>query len=211
MERIWQPFEQEHRLGSQNGTGLGTTLSKMLAEKMGGGIDVKSKEGEGTTFTVRVPLTVSEPEATLNQTSFEPQVKLTGKRILAAEDNDINREILMEILDAYGASVTPAVNGQEAVELFSRSPVSSFDVILMDIQMPVLDGYGAAQAIRAMERPDGKTVPIFALTANAFKQEADRARESGMDDVITKPLDVNILLQKLSALGTGRSTADEAE
>lgn len=211
LERIWQPFEQEHRQGSQNGTGLGTTLSKMLAEKMGGGIDVKSKEGEGTTFTVRVPLTVSEPEATLNQTSLEPQVKLTGKRILAAEDNDINREILMEILDAYGASVAPAVNGQEAVELFSRSPVSSFDVILMDIQMPVLDGYGAAQAIRAMERPDGKTVPIFALTANAFKQEADRARESGMDDVITKPLDVNILLQKLSALGTGRSTADEAE
>ena len=203
LERIWQPFEQERRFGSQNGTGLGTTLSKMLAEKMGGGIDVESREGEGTTFTVRVPLAAAQPEQTPIQPNWEARVSLAGTRILAAEDNDINREILLEILAAYGADVTPAVNGREAVDLFSQSPVSSFDVILMDIQMPVLDGYDAARAIRAMDRPDGRTIPIFALTANAFKQEADRARESGMDDVITKPLDVDVLLQKLSALGAG--------
>lgn len=211
LKKIWQPFEQEHRFGSQNGTGLGTTLSKMLAEKMGGGIDVESREGEGTTFTVRVPLPIAQPEEVDSGSGSEHQFTLTGKRILAAEDNDINREILMEILDAYGAAVTPAVNGREAVELFSKSPVSSFDVILMDIQMPVLDGYEAAKAIRAMERTDSKTVPILALTANAFKQEADQARASGMDDVITKPLDVNILLQKLSALGTEHSREDGAE
>ena len=211
LERIWQPFEQEHRLGSQNGTGLGTTLSKMLAEKMGGGINVESREGEGTTFTVRVPLPLAQPEAVSDRAEQERPATLAGKRILAAEDNDINREILLEILAAYGADITPAVNGQEAVELFSGSAAFSFDVILMDIQMPVLDGYAAAKAIRAMKRPDSKAIPIFALTANAFKQEADRARESGMDDVITKPLDVNILLQKLSELGTNPSAAKEAE
>lgn len=211
LERIWEPFEQEHRFGSRNGTGLGTTLSKLLAEKMGGGIEVESQEGQGTTFTVRVPLPAAEPDEAPAPSEPERQVTLTGTRILAVEDNDINREILMEILSAYGAVVTPAINGQEAVELFSQSPVSSFDVILMDIQMPVLDGYGAAKAIRALERTDSRSVPIFALTANAFKKEADQARESGMDDVITKPLDVNILLQKLAALGAGRPAADTAE
>lgn len=198
LQKIWQPFEQEHRFGSQNGTGLGTTLSKMLAEKMGGGIDVESREGEGTTFTVRVPLPVAPPEIASGQAVPHRPETLAGKRILAVEDNDINREILAEILTGYGAVVTPAVNGQEAVDLFSQNPASSFDVILMDIQMPVLDGYGAARAIRAAKHPDGATIPIFALTANAFKKEADQARESGMDDVITKPLDVRVLLQKLS-------------
>lgn len=211
LERIWQPFEQENRFASQNGTGLGTTLSKMLAEKMGGGIDVESREGVGTTFTVRIPLPIAQPEEAIAQPDVEQQVTLTGKRVLAVEDNDINREILLEILAAYGADVTPAVNGQEAVDVFSQSPVSSFDVILMDIQMPVLDGYGAAKAIRAMNRPDGKAIPIFALTANAFKQEADQACASGMDDVITKPLDVNILLQKLSTLRRDHSAAGGAE
>ncbi len=201
LERIWQPFEQEHRLNSQNGTGLGTTLSKVLAEKMGGGIDVESREGEGTTFTVRLPLPIAQPEAEPDQTVSAEEITLAGKRILAVEDNDINREILMEILAEYGVDVTPAINGQEAVDIFAQSPAFSFDVILMDIQMPVLDGYGAAKAIRAMKRPDSAVVPIFALTANAFKKEADRARESGMDDVITKPLDVGVLLQKLSTQG----------
>jgi len=200
LQRIWQPFEQEHRLGSRNGTGLGTTLSKMLAEKMGGNIEVESREGEGTVFTVRIPLPATQPEAAPDRAEPARQVTLAGKRILAAEDNDINREILMEILTAYGAIVTPAVNGQEAVDAFTQNPVSFFDVILLDIQMPVLDGYGAAKAIRAMKRPDSSAIPIFALTANAFKKEADQARESGIDDVITKPLDVDVLLQKLSML-----------
>ena len=201
LERIWQPFEQEHRFGSQNGTGLGTTLSKMLAEKMGGGIDVESREGEGTTFTVRIPLPVAQPEEVPERSGPVQQATLAGKRILAAEDNDINREILMDILAAYGAIVTPAVNGQEAVDIFVQNPPFFFDVILMDIQMPILDGYDAAKAIRAMKREDSLVIPIFALTANAFKKEADKARDSGMDDVITKPLDVDVLLQKLSVLG----------
>lgn len=201
LEKIWEPFEQEHRLISQNGTGLGTTLSKMLAEKMGGDINVESCEGTGTTFTVRVPLQIAEPEAASVPSGAKQQITLEGKRILAAEDNDINREILIEILTGYGAMVTPAVDGQQAVELFGQCTPFSYDVVLMDIQMPVMDGYEATKAIRAMERPDSSVIPIFALTANAFKQEADQAKESGMDDVITKPLDVNVLLRKLSALG----------
>lgn len=201
LEKIWEPFEQEHRLISQNGTGLGTTLSKMLAEKMGGDINVESCEGTGTTFTVRVPLQIAEPEAASVPSGAKQQITLEGKRILAAEDNDINREILIEILTGYGAMVTPAVDGQQAVELFGQCTPFSYDVVLMDIQMPVMDGYQATKAIRAMERPDSSVIPIFALTANAFKQEADQAKESGMDDVITKPLDVNVLLRKLSALG----------
>ena len=211
LEKIWQPFEQEHRLGSQNGTGLGTTLSKMLTEKMGGSIEVESHVNEGTTFTVRLPLPIAQSEAVSDQAEHKRPATLAGKRILAAEDNDINREILLEILTAYGADITPAVNGQDAVELFSHSTNFAFDVILMDIQMPVMDGYEAAKAIRAMDRPDSASIPIFALTANAFKKEADQARESGMNDVITKPLDVDALLQKLSGLRTEQNTENGAE
>lgn len=208
LDKIWLPFEQEHRVTSINGTGLGTTLSKLLVEKMGGDIQVKSREGEGTTFTVRIPLPVSRPEEIPVLSIQERQVSLAGKRILAAEDNDINREILTEILSEYGAIIVPAVDGQEAVERFSESPAFSFDVILMDIQMPVLDGYEATKRIRALKRPDSQAIPIFALTANAFKREADLAVDSGMDDVVTKPLDVNVLLQKLSALKTARPQTD---
>lgn len=205
LEKIWNPFEQEHRFESQNGTGLGTTLSKMLVEKMGGTIKVESRIDEGTTFTIRIPFAIAPEETVRIKPEPESRISLAGLRILAAEDNDINREILIEILGGYGASVTAAVNGQEAVELFSQSKPFTFDVVLMDIQMPVLDGYGASKAIRALVRPDSASVPIFALTANAFKEEADRARESGMNDVITKPLDVAVLLGKLSGASSGRN------
>lgn len=197
LKRIWQPFEQERRPGSQNGTGLGTTLSKTLVEKMGGNIDVESEVGKGTTFTVRIPLPVAQQEETLNPVQTDSMAGGRGKHILAVEDNDINREILLEILESYGMDVTPAMNGHEAVELFQQSEPFFYDVILMDLQMPVMDGYEAVRAIRSLKRPDSKVV-IFALTANAFKEEADRARESGMDGVVTKPIDVNILLQKIS-------------
>ncbi|MCQ4637980.1 ATP-binding protein [Anaerovorax odorimutans] len=200
LERIWQPFEQERRIGSQNGTGLGTTLSKILAEEMGGTIGVESRPGEGTTFTVRIPFPVAGQEDTQASSEPEDQKTLAGKRILVVEDNDINREILMEILAGYEAAVECAVNGQEAVDLFTQSQPYWFDVILMDIQMPVLNGYEATEAIRALERPDSKETIIIALTANAFKEEADRALGCGMNGVVTKPLDVNMLLAKLSEL-----------
>lgn len=205
LEKIWNPFEQEHRFGSQNGTGLGTTLSKMLVEKMGGTIAVESQVDHGTTFTIWIPFPIAEAEELQIPEPAESQITLAGVRILAVEDNDINREILKEILTGRGAVVTVAADGQEAVDLFSGSAPFSFDVILMDIQMPVLDGYGAARFIRGLSRPDSTEIPIFALTANAFKKEADLALECGMNDVITKPLDVAVLLMKLSAMGHGHS------
>lgn len=198
LEKIWQPFEQERRPGSQNGTGLGTTLSKILAEKMGGSIGVESEVGKGTAFTVRIPLPAAQQQKDeLISAQTDRRAGVAGKHILAVEDNDINREILLDILEQYGMYVTPAVNGHEAVELFKQSEPFYYDVILMDLQMPVMNGYEAASTIRSLKRPDS-TVAIFALTANAFKEEADQARESGMDGVVTKPIDVSVLLERIS-------------
>lgn len=211
LERIWQPFEQERRIGSQNGTGLGTTLSKVLAEKMGGSIRVKSQLNAGTTFTVQIPLPIAPPEELPAQPEPADQAALDGMQVLAAEDNDINREILTEILSVHGAAVTAAVNGQEAAALFAQSEPFYFDVVLMDIQMPVLNGYEASKAIRALDRPDSAATPILALTANAFKQEADQAMKSGMNGVITKPLDVNALLEKLSEMGLQSARREQNE
>ena len=197
LKKIWEPFEQEHRPGSQNGTGLGTTLSKVLAEKMGGSIRVESELDKGTTFTVQIPLPVAEQEEEPMRASSDSMEQIAGKHILAVEDNEINRGILLDILAEYGIEAVSAANGQEAVERFGQSEPFYYDVILMDLQMPVMDGHEAAKAIRSMDRPDSG-VAIFALTANAFKEEAEQARESGMDGVITKPIDVSILLQKIS-------------
>lgn len=199
MERIWHPFEQENRVSDQNGTGLGTTLSKALAEKMGGTITVESSHGQGTTFTVLIPLPLAEAKETaINESMGE--MTLQEKSILVVEDNNLNREILQEILETYGAKVTAAANGQEAVEIFAKYTPHFFDVILMDIQMPLLNGYEATEKIRMMERSDGKKIPILALTANAFQEDVDRAIASGMDGVVTKPLDVSALLKKLIEL-----------
>lgn len=197
LKKIWEPFEQERRPGSQNGTGLGTTLSKILTEKMGGSIGVESELGKGTVFTVQIPLPVAQQEENLIHAQNDSRAEVAGKHILAVEDNDINREILLDILEEYGMDATPATNGQEAVELFKQSEPFYYNVILMDIQMPVMNGHEAAKAIRSLERPDND-VAILALTANAFKEDTDQARKSGMNGIVTKPIDVNILLQKIS-------------
>lgn len=205
LERIWKPFEQERRIGAQNGTGLGTTLSKVLVERMGGTIDVASRLNEGTTFTVQIPFPVAQADETVFPAETKEPESLAGLHIMAAEDNDINREILVEILTGYGARIETAVNGQEAVELYVQSEPFSFDVILMDIQMPVMNGYEATRAIRALDRPDSKVTPIFALTANTFKAEVDLALANGMNGIATKPLDIKALLQKLSELGVANT------
>lgn len=201
LEKIWLPFEQESRQASQNGTGLGVTLSRALVKKMGGTITVESWQGKGTVFTVQIPFSIVEADEETTDCGLDdkaPAKLLDGKRILAAEDNDINREILKEILQQYGAVVVEATNGREAVDFFAQSDPGTFEVILMDLQMPQLNGYEATMEIRALKRPDSKTVLIFALTANAFKEDADLAMASGMNDVVTKPLNIDTLLRKLS-------------
>lgn len=197
LERIWEPFEQERRVTSQSGTGLGTALSKTLVEAMGGTIEVESTLGVGTTFTISVPLPVSgETLAESTQTTAQ-EATLSAKRVLVAEDNDVNRMIIVDILNDEGCEVVEAVDGQAAVDAFAVSEPGYFDVVLLDLQMPILDGFGAAKAIRGLHRPDGATVFIMALTANALRDDVERAKRCGMNDVVTKPLNVAQLLEKL--------------
>ena len=202
LQRIWSPFEQERRVASQNGTGLGTTLSKTLVEKMGGTISVESQPGKGTVFTFSIPFPVVMPpkEETVPGDTQEEARTLQGKRILAVEDNEINRMIVVSILEAQGCELTEARNGQEALEAFEGNPPQYFDLILMDIQMPVMDGYEATKRIRALPRPDAGTVSIIAMTANAFSEDVERALSAGMDDVTTKPLDIKLLLKKIETI-----------
>ncbi len=203
LQRIWQPFEQENRTIYKNGTGLGTTISKNLVEKMGGTITVESAPDQGSTFTISIPLRISDRPVPANgQNARKNAVDLNGLRVLAVEDNELNRMIIKTILEAQGCLLTEAVNGKEAVDIFLDSPAHTFDLILMDVQMPIMDGYEAAGCIRRSPHPDAKTVPIFAVTANAFQADLDKALEAGMDDAITKPLDIAKLLDKMARLNT---------
>lgn len=206
QEKMFEPFERagDARVGRIQGTGLGLSIARNLVQMMNGNIKVESRLNEGTRFRVTLFLklgTDKEDEAVEEETqqaspadSFKP-----GIRILLAEDNDLNREIVQELLSLSGFEITSAVNGQEAVDIFLREPPGTFTLILMDIQMPVLDGYGAARAIRAAgksgERPDGAGIPIIALTANAFADDVYQAKQAGMNAHVTKPLDLNRLLE----------------
>lgn len=201
LERIWKPFEQEKRVASQNGTGLGTTLSKTLVEKMEGSIAVESQPGKGTTFTVEIPFRISQAiQAKPKLDDAGKEWEFQGKHVLVAEDNEINRMIAASVMEEAGCIVTEAVNGQEAVEEFEKSKPNFYDLILMDIQMPVMDGYEAVHRIRSLEREDSKTVIIFALTANAFREDVEKALQNGMNDVVTKPMDVPLLLRKVKEI-----------
>ena len=186
-------FERFYRLDQSRtrqtgGYGLGLAIVKKTVELLGGKISFVSREGEGTTFTVTLPLAVNTsyhapaPEP-------EPGARLDGVRILMAEDNALNREIATYMFEERGALVTAAEDGQQAVDRFAASAPSSFDIILMDIMMPVLDGLDAARAIRVLDRTDARTVPILAVSANAFSDDIAASREAGMNGHLSKPLD----------------------
>lgn len=202
LTRIWLPFEQERRISSQSGTGLGTTLSKNLVEKMGGSISVESQLGKGTVFTFSIPFPAAEPSSAGDTPCREQEEKraISGRRILTVEDNEINRMIVVSILKEHGCELAEAQNGQEALDAFKDNPPNYFDLILMDIQMPVMDGYEATRRIRALPRADAQTVPIIAMTANAFREDVEKALAAGMNDVATKPLDITLLLKKIEKL-----------
>ena len=197
ISRIFRPFEQENASISHNygGTGLGMAITDQLVRLMGGQIVVESKLGKSSDFTVflSLPVASSEEVEEKPQTaqSGETDVEhcFEGKHILLAEDNEINAMIGREVLTGMGAEVEAAENGQLAVEQFSRSEPGYYDLILMDVQMPVMDGRTAARAIRALGRPDGKTVPIFALSADAFLEDERLSLESGMNGHFAKPVD----------------------
>ena len=199
---IFEPFAQEHA-GSRTkfaGTGLGMPITKKLVEKMGGTITFESKEGVGTTFVIRVPFKIDLDADKREEQKDASEKSIKGLHILLAEDNELNMEIAEFVLQNEGAEVTKAWNGQETVELFRKSESGEFDVILMDIMMPVMNGYEATKMIRSLEREDAKTIPIIAMTANAFTEDRIRAKESGMDEHIAKPVDVELLVKVIHKL-----------
>lgn len=204
LPRLFEPYERERRFGAQNvaGTGLGMPIVKNLVSQMGGEITVESQLGKGTRFNVMLPFSVSSQEAPAEkqETDFD---RLEGKRILLAEDNPLNMEIVSEFLGMKGMEISTAENGREALEKFAESEAFFFDAILMDMQMPEMDGCTAAEKIRALERADAKTVPIIALTANAFPEDIARTSAAGMNIHLSKPIDPHLLwttLQQMMSL-----------
>ena len=202
QKHIFEPFAQEHS-GSRTkfaGTGLGMPIAKKLIEKMGGTITFESVEGVGTTFVIRVPFRIDTDRDSKVETGEKTEVSIRGLHILLAEDNELNMEIAEFMLQNEDAEVTKAWDGQEAVKIFEKSRSGEFDVILMDIMMPVMNGYEAAKMIRSLDREDAKAIPIIAMTANAFAEDRIRAKEAGMDEHVAKPVDVELLIKVIHRL-----------
>ena len=202
QKSVFEPFAQEYT-GSRTkfaGTGLGMAISRKLVEKMGGTITFESEKGVGTTFVIRVPFKIDLDTDKREEQKDVSEKSIKGLHILLAEDNELNMEIAEFVLENEGAEVTKAWNGQEAVELFRNSEPGEFDAILMDIMMPVMNGYEATKMIRSLEREDAKAIPIIAMTANAFTEDRIRAKEAGMDEHIAKPVDVKLLVKVIHRL-----------
>ena len=197
QKQIFEPFAQEHT-GSRTkfaGTGLGMPITKKLVEKMGGTISFESKEGAGTTFVIRIPFKMDQDADEREEQEDVSGKSIKGLHILLVEDNDLNMEIAEFMLQNEEAAVSKAWNGQEAVEIFRNSVPGEFDVILMDIMMPVMNGYEATKMIRSMDREDAKVIPIIAMTANAFTEDRLKVKEAGMNEHIAKPIDIKLLVK----------------
>ena len=202
QKRIFEPFAQEHA-GSRTkfaGTGLGMPITKKLVEKMGGTVSFESKEGIGTTFLIRIPFRIDTDRKDRTEAEEKTETSIQGLHVLLTEDNELNMEIAEFVLQNEGTVVTKAWNGQEAVDIFRKSSPGEFDVILMDIMMPVMNGYEAAKMIRSLDREDAKVIPIIAMTANAFIEDRMRAKEAGMDEHIAKPVDGKLLVKVINEL-----------
>ena len=205
QKRLFQSFEQADNSTSKiyGGSGLGLAISQRIAALMDGGITLKSKLNEGSCFTVRFCLRAGKISDIAGNTREASDYDLTGRTALLAEDIPVNQEIVKFLLEEYGMKIECASNGQEAVDYFLAG-TKRYDIIFMDIHMPMMDGYTATQLIRDSDAPDAKTVPILAMTANAFAEDVARCREAGMNDHIAKPIDPDLLLEKIVDL-IGRS------
>lgn len=210
LTHVFEPYARETRFSARSvvGTGLGMAIVHSLVKRMDGEIRVASELGQGSTFTVTLPLqAITEPEdadctehVELPMQTESSAFDLRGKKLLIAEDNEINMEIATEILSMNGVQVVQAWDGQQAVEIFSASQPHEFDAILMDMQMPNMNGCQAAQAIRTLERADAATIPIIAVTANAFPEDIAKTQAAGMNAHIVKPIDFTVLCQLLQSL-----------
>ena len=199
QKHVFESFTQEENSArsSYNGTGLGMSIVKSIVDKMNGTISVESVKGEGSTFDVVLPFEIdtSVNEEVVNE--IEEEYSIAGVNVLLVEDNELNMEIAKFLLEENGASVVEAHNGQEAIDIFSQSSLNEFDVILMDIMMPVKGGYAATKEIRALDREDAKIIPIIAMTANAFVEDKLKAKEAGMNEHISKPLDSKLVVKTI--------------
>ena len=203
VSHIFDPYARETHflVKAAIGTGLGMSIVKNLVEQMGGEISVESRLGEGSRFTVTIPLETvaeAEPEPEKSTEANVGMKELSGRKILVAEDNELNMEIVTELLTMNGIEVVQAYDGKEALELFRTAEPYSIDAILMDMQMPVMDGCEAARAIRQLEKPDAASIPIIAVTANAFAEDIARTASAGMNCHIAKPIDFEVLRQTLA-------------
>lgn len=201
QKHAFEAFAQENdgARASYQGTGLGLAISREIVEHMGGKIGLKSVKGQGSTFTIELPFMVASDIAeSLLDKNDKKTCDLRGMRVLLAEDNDLNREVAMFMLEQQGILVETASNGQEALTRFESSPVGYYDTILMDVMMPVINGIEATRAIRRLERPDARRIPIIAVTANAFSDDKEASRGAGMTDHVSKPLDAKKLIDTIS-------------
>lgn len=198
MERLFDPFVQEKvdARSVYHGTGLGMAIVKSLVDKMDGTISVESEQGVGTTFVVAIPFEIAREEDVRIQPE-KGNVSIAGIRILLAEDNDLNREIATELLKEQGTVVTAVTNGEEAVQMFEENPEGTFDVILMDMMMPVKGGLEATREIRALNREDAGKIPIIALTANAFTEDVEKCMAAGMNAHLSKPIDLEVMVRTI--------------
>ena len=200
MRHLFEPFSQEHynEMSLYQGTGLGMPIVKSLIDRMHGKIEVRSEVGVGTTFTVTIPFEIApESEVANNENENEEQVSLDNVKILLVEDNELNSEIAIAILNEYGFQVHTAENGAEAVEKIRNSAPGDYELVLMDIQMPVMNGYEAAKQIRALDDPALAEITILAMTANAFDEDRKKALECGMDGFLSKPIVIEELIHTL--------------
>ncbi len=213
IPKLFEAFSQEDTSNTNQygGSGLGMAITKSIVEMMGGEIGVESEKGLGTTFTVTVSLGRAQAPDTVVPAAAEETpsagVSLEGRRVLIAEDQELNAEVLADLLELEDMTSEWAENGQRALEMFERSEVGHYDAILMDMRMPVMGGLVATRAIRALERPDAATIPIIALTANAFEEDVPQCAQAGMNAHLAKPVDIDKLKETLSRLLEAQATA----
>ncbi|MDR1677693.1 MAG: response regulator, partial [Deltaproteobacteria bacterium] len=204
INAIFKPFEQGSGAINRKygGTGLGLTISRHIVNLYGGDIKVESQVGKGSTFSFQIWLQETDQQTPIIQVSKDPKNRFVGKKVLLVDDVELNRKIARAMLKVTGIKVDEAVDGSIALKMFEESPVNTYDIILMDVQMPVMDGYQACAAIRQLDRNDAQNVPIIALTANAFKEDIDKALQAGMNAHIAKPIKTDKIVEVMSQLLT---------
>ena len=210
LPKLFDAFSQEDAGNTSrfSGSGLGMAITKIFVEMMGGEILVESEKGVGTTFVVLVSLgRVEETENPVEPVQEQPAETedLSGLHLLIVEDQELNAEVLTDLLELEGIGTEWAENGKRGIELFEQNEAGHFDAILMDIRMPVMDGLTAARAIRSLDRPDAATIPIIALSANAFEEDVRECLEAGMNRHLSKPVDIDLLMETLRGMHLSRS------